>query len=33
MSNPVSVTFLGGLGDIGRNCAAVEIDGKIRFRP
>ena len=29
MSNPVSVTFLGGLGDIGRNCAAVEIDGKI----
>ena len=29
MSSPVSVTFLGGLGDIGRNCAAVEIDGKI----
>ena len=25
----VSVTFLGGLGDIGRNCAAIEIDGKI----
>ena len=25
----VSVTFLGGLGDIGRNCAAVEIAGKI----
>ncbi len=23
------VTFLGGLGDIGRNCAALEIDGKI----
>lgn len=29
MSKPVSVTFLGGLGDIGRNCAAIEIDGKI----
>ena len=25
----VSITFLGGLGEIGRNCAAVEIDGKI----
>ncbi len=25
----VSVTFLGGLGEIGRNCAALEIDGKI----
>lgn len=25
----VSVTFLGGLGEIGRNCAAVEIDGRI----
>lgn len=25
----VSVTFLGGLGEIGRNCAAVDIDGKV----
>jgi ribonuclease J len=25
----VSLTFLGGLGEIGRNCAAIEIDGKI----
>jgi len=25
----VSVTFLGGLGEVGRNCAALEIDGKI----
>lgn len=25
----VSVTFLGGLGEIGRNCAAIEIDGQI----
>jgi ribonuclease J len=25
----VSITFLGGLGEIGRNCAAIEIDGKI----
>ena len=29
MPNPVSITFLGGLGEIGRNCAAIEIDGKI----
>jgi ribonuclease J len=26
---PVSITFLGGLGEIGRNCAAIEIDGRI----
>ncbi len=25
----VSVTFLGGLGEIGRNCAAIEVAGKI----
>lgn len=26
---PVRITFLGGLGEIGRNCAALEIDGRI----
>jgi ribonuclease J len=25
----VSVTFLGGLGEIGRNCAAIEVSGRI----
>ena len=25
----VSISFLGGLGEIGRNCAAIDIDGKI----
>ncbi|MDJ0959520.1 MAG: ribonuclease J [Acidimicrobiia bacterium] len=25
----VGVTFLGGLGEIGRNCATIEIDGKL----
>lgn len=25
----ISVTFLGGLGEIGRNCAAFEVDGEI----
>jgi len=29
MSAPVTVTFLGGLGEIGRNCAAIECDGSI----
>ena len=26
---PVRITFLGGLGEIGRNCAAIEIEGRI----
>jgi ribonuclease J len=26
---PVRITFLGGLGEIGRNCAAIEQDGRI----
>ena len=29
MPAPVTITFLGGLGEIGRNCAAVEIDNRI----
>ena len=29
MTAPVTITFLGGLGEIGRNCAAIEIDGRI----
>ena len=29
MSTPVGITFLGGLGQIGRNCAALEIDGQV----
>jgi ribonuclease J len=29
MPAPVTVTFLGGLGEIGRNCAAVEVGGRI----
>jgi ribonuclease J len=29
MAKPVKITFLGGLGEIGRNCACVEIGGKI----
>ncbi len=29
MAAPVRISFLGGLGEIGRNCAAVEVDGKI----
>ncbi len=26
---PVRVVFLGGLGEIGRNCACVEVEGRI----
>jgi ribonuclease J len=29
VAKPVHVTFLGGLGEIGRNCAAIEVDGSI----
>ena len=29
MPDPVIVTFLGGLGEIGRNCACIEVDGRI----
>ena len=28
-TDPVRVTFLGGLGEIGRNCACIEVDGSI----
>jgi ribonuclease J len=28
-ANPVKLTFLGGLGEIGRNCACIEVDGAI----
>ncbi len=29
MNAPVTITFLGGLGEIGRNCAAIETEGRI----
>jgi ribonuclease J len=29
MAEPVRLTFLGGLGEIGRNCACLEVGGKI----
>ncbi|HEY2997718.1 MAG TPA: ribonuclease J, partial [Acidimicrobiales bacterium] len=29
MAEPVRITFLGGLGEIGRNCACVEVGGRI----
>ena len=28
-ADPVRITFLGGLGEIGRNCAALETRGRI----
>jgi ribonuclease J len=29
MPGPIRITFLGGLGEIGRNCACIEVDGRI----
>ncbi|MGD0320577.1 MAG: ribonuclease J [Acidimicrobiales bacterium] len=29
MPKPVRISFLGGLGEIGRNCALIELDGKL----
>ena len=29
MPEPVRLTFLGGLGEIGRNCACIEVDGRL----
>ncbi len=29
MADPVRLVFLGGLGEIGRNCACIEVDGRI----
>ncbi len=29
MADPVRITFLGGLGEIGRNCACIEVNGRI----
>jgi ribonuclease J len=29
VAEPVTVTFLGGLGEIGRNCACIEVGGRI----
>ncbi len=29
MPAPVKITFLGGLGEIGRNCACIEVEGRI----
>ena len=33
MNSTVRITFLGGLGEIGRNCAAFELDGRHRPQP
>ena len=29
MADPVKITFLGGLGEIGRNCFCIEVEGRI----
>jgi len=29
MARPVRIAFLGGLGRIGRNCATLEVDGRL----
>ncbi len=29
MAPPAKLTFLGGVGEVGRNCTAIEVDGKI----
>ena len=29
MSSPIRIAFLGGLGEIGRNCFCLEVDGRI----
>jgi ribonuclease J len=29
LADPVRLVFLGGLGEIGRNCACIEVDGRI----
>jgi len=29
LADPVKIAFLGGLGEIGRNCAAIEIDNRL----
>jgi ribonuclease J len=29
VAEPVRITFLGGLGEIGRNCACIEVDGRM----
>ncbi|NNE74157.1 MAG: MBL fold metallo-hydrolase, partial [Acidimicrobiales bacterium] len=29
MAPPVHITFLGGLGEIGRNCAVLELEGRM----